>query len=837
MWRDLHFGFRQLRRNRLFSAVVIVLLALGIGANTLVFSLVNELLLKPLPIRNPENFYRLESNTEKQVRPDTSFQYGAFQVLEKSAMFSAVIAEQEFASNAAVPFVSGGISRLVTTQIVSPNYFSELGVSAVAGRVLMPADAARTGDIPAVLSYQFWQSQFNGSRDAIGRQIRLKNFPFRIAGVLPREFHSTDADRAPDIRLPFSAVRVFTGYDVPDPRAAGGIAFALFTRLAPGVSAGPAAAAVAPQIRASEEWLAWQRNALRKYPLPPARLEEEMRAALNYRLSFEPIGYGASQLRTQFARAVRLLMGGVVLLLFAVCANVAGLLLAKAAERRREIAIRAAVGAGFSRLVRQLLAENLLLAVPGAALGCTLALVLARTLIRMLPPIRDYGQYATPQLLTVQPDARILLFAIGITSFCVLAFGIAPAWRGARAGLNAALKPNSARHHRFAGIAPVALQVCFSVVLLAAAALMLRSWWNLDHLDPGFDRAHIVEFTLDPTDAGYTAEQSGAFQRAVQERVAALPGVRSIAWASRGVMRGFGFKATVVPQGTVLPRSTFLNTSSNLVTPSYFETMGIRLLAGRNLEISNTRKPPSEVVVNQAFVDAIFHGQNPVGKAFANGTDGNVPPNFTIAGVVSTAKYRSMREPDAPTFYSAANSADSQRTPILYVRTYGAPASIVNAVRRTMAEVDAGVPLVEVATLEQEIQASLWQERLVALLSAFFGVIALAAIGIYGALAFSVGRRTRELGIRIAVGARVRHIVGTVCAPVLIALACGIATGLLASVFLLRWTERLLFGVRPVDPGSFAAAAVFLLACAVASAAIPTFRAIRIPPSSALREE
>jgi ABC-type antimicrobial peptide transport system permease subunit len=210
-----------------------------------------------------------------------------------------------------------------------------------------------------------------------------------------------------------------------------------------------------------------------------------------------------------------------------------------------------------------------------------------------------------------------------------------------------------------------------------------------------------------------------------------------------------------------------------------------------------------------------------------------------IAGVVATAKYRSMREPDAPTFYSAANSSDSQRTPIFYVRTYGAPSSIVNAVRRTMAEVDAGVPLVEVATLEQEIQASLWQERLVALLSAFFGVIAiaLAAIGIYGALAFSVGRRTRELGIRIAVGARVRHIVGTVCAPVLVALASGIAAGLVASAFLLRWTERLLFGVRPIDPGSFAAAALFLLVCAVASAAMPTFRAIRIPPSSALREE
>jgi macrolide transport system ATP-binding/permease protein len=376
-------------------------------------------------------------------------------------------------------------------------------------------------------------------------------------------------------------------------------------------------------------------------------------------------------------------------------------------------------------------------------------------------------------------------------------------------------------------------------VLLAAAALMLRSWWNLDHLDPGFDRAHLVEFTLDPADAGYTAEQSGRFYRAVQERVATLPGVRSIAWASRGVMRGFGFKATVTPQGTVLPRSTFLNTSSNLVTPSYFETMGIRLLAGRNLEIGDDRKKPPAVVVNQAFVDSIFHGQNPVGKAFANGTDGNVPPNFVIAGVVSTAKYRSMREPDAPTFYSAANPSGNQGTPILYVRTYGAPASIVNAVRRTIAEVDAGVPLIEVSTLEQEIQASLWQERLVALLSAFFGAIAiaLAGIGMYGALAFSVARRTRELGIRIAVGARVRHIVRTVCAPVMVALASGVAAGLVVSVFLLRWTERLLFGVRPIDPGSFTAAAVFLLACAVAAAALPTFRAIRIPPSSALREE
>jgi len=322
--------------------------------------------------------------------------------------------------------------------------------------------------------------------------------------------------------------------------------------------------------------------------------------------------------------------------------------------------------------------------------------------------------------------------------------------------------------------------------------------------------------------------------------VAGIPGVRSVAFAGMGVMRGIGIKTTLAPQGVVLPKSTFLNTSLNAVTPSYFETMGMPLVAGRNLEIGDADQKPQHIVVNQAFADYFFPRQNPLGKVMVQGTSGDQTPRFVIVGLTATAKYRSMREPDPPIFYDVLDTSKDNRGPLLmYVRTHGAPASIIAAVREMMAKLDPAVPLVEVATLEQEIQTSLWQERLVALLAAFFGVVSvvLAGIGLYGSLTYSVTQRKHELGIRAAIGAQVRDIVRTVCAPIAVAVAYGLAAGTLGAMFLLRLTERLLFGVRPGDPWSFGASAGFVLLCAAASAVVPSWRAARIDPSRALREE
>jgi len=837
----LRLAWRQVQRNRLFSAMVILLLATGIGANTLVFGLVNELLLKPLPVRDPGNLYLLEKNREKQVRPDADFDYPDFRdVIQKSSLCAAAVAEQEpFLDGTLVPLAGSSPARLVTTQIVSPNYFTELGVEAVTGRVLTPADAAAAGAIPVVLSYQFWQSQFAGDRAVIGRTIRLKGAPFLVAGVLPREFHSSDIDRAPDVRAPISAARVLGGSDLTAHRDPHEGSFRVLVRLARGVSPAHAAAALVAPLRAAAEAgaVAWEAGQAK--PRAAADLRREIEFASNFRVALEPIGRGVSRLRDQFARSLCLLLGGVAVLLLAVCANISGLLLARSDARRRDMGIRLAVGAGRPQLIGQLLTESLVLAGPGAALGALLAYAAAPLLLGLLPPPRDYGQFQSPQLLTVTPDYRLLLFTAALPLLCLLAFGLVPALRATRVDLAAEIKSGGRRGRSGSTpIAPLALQAGFSVVLLAGAGVMLRTFWNLDHAAAGFDRAHIVEFTLDPQDAGYDAARRGVFFRELARRTAELPGVHSVAYAARGIMRGVGIKTTLAPEGVVLPRGTFLNTSLNEVTPAYFETMGIRLLAGRNLEQADAQGKPVPILVNEAFAGFFFPRGEAIGRRMSRPEE--TQPGNEIVGMVATSKYRSMREADPPTFYSVLDlSQDAPGLLLLYVRTSGRPASIISAVRGELARLDPAVPLVEVFTLEQEIQSSLWQERLVALLAGFFGAVSLllAGIGSFGSLTYAITQRAHELSIRVAVGARARHIAGTVCYPMAAAVVCGLAGGGILAALLLRLAQGLLYGVRAADPLCFAAAAVLVLVFAAAASAAPVRRAVSVDAARALRGE
>ena len=839
MWRDLTYGLRQLARSRTTSALIVLLLSVGLGANTLVFSLVNELLLKALPVRNPDNLYLLERNRVKQVRPDTFFTYIVYRdLVQKSPLVAAAVAEQEWYEASLFPMRSGNTVRVVRTQMVSPNYFTELDVRPRLGRLLNETDAADGATPSCVLSYQFWQSQYSGDPTILGRVIRLKETPFVVVGVLPREFHSSDIDRAPDVRLPISAAPLLRGFSLTDPAAKRQATFRVLVRLAPGVSAGRAATALLGPMEDLEEWSTRQFFAAHQ-ELPAADREFELAQLRDYRLDVVPTGRGASQLRDQFATALRLLLSGVALLLVAVCANVAGLLLAKSNQRRKEMGIRLAVGAGRWQLVRQLLTEHLLLAVTAGVLAAALAYALAPALLRLIPAPRDYGQVGSPLILTLSPDVRVLGFLALLTLACVLAFGLLPAWRASRVSLANELK--IARGQSPGGRAisfPVALQAAFSIVLLSAAGLMLRTFWNLEHLETGFDRDHIIELTPDADALGYNPQQISAFYRALRDKAATLPGVQSAALASRGVMRSVGIKMTIAPEGVTLPPATFLNTSGNTVSPGYFATLGIPLLAGRDLEDADATRKPLPAVVNRAFVDSFFPHQDPLGKGLITGTDGRSAPRFTIVGVVANTKYRSMREPDPPTVYGPLGENDLAGS-LLYVRTHGAPAAMTNALRQAAAEIDPSVPLRDLLTLDREVEISLWQERLVAILSAFFGGAAalLAAIGLYGSLACSVEQRRREIAIRVAVGARMAHILRALCSPVAAAVFAGTALGLGVSSYLLRLTARLLYGVRPFDPLTLVAA-IALLALSVAAAAIPPARrAGRIDPASVLREE
>ena len=603
MWRDIQFGVRQISRRKLFSAVVILLLAAGIGANTVIFSFANALLLKPLPVHAPKNLYLLQKMRVKQVRPDTSFYYRQFQaVAHDKKLFSAAIAEQEWFSGNLQPFSASDSVRLVTTQIVSPNYFSELGVKAIRGRVLDEADAAASSDIPVVLSYQFWASQFNRDPSIIGRKIRVQKYPFLVVGILPREFHGIEVERSPDVRLPICAAPILTRSTVAEPAGDAPNSFQILMRLAPGVSQSQAAAAIFPVINGMEEtlWRDWytrnSKASLVGADRPAKDLEFEIAWQRSYHLALADVGRGVSQLRQQFSRAVYLLMGAVALLLLAVCANVAGLLLARSEERKREIAVRLSMGANRLRLLHQLSIENLLLAIPSVALGIGLAYSAAPWLLRLVRSPLGIVRYATPPLLNVTPDAHVLLFAIALSLLTVILFGIAPARHALNIDLNNQLKGSSRQATAAtSGMTIVAIQVALAVLLLVAATSMSRTFWNLEHLNPGFDRAHVVEFNIDPQDAGYWETQAGLLLRELKRRELEIPGVRAVSFASMGLMRGIGTKTTVTPEGTNLPEKTFLNTSTNRITTDYFESLGIPLIAGRNLEISDAPKsaPPS----------------------------------------------------------------------------------------------------------------------------------------------------------------------------------------------------------------------------------------------------
>jgi predicted permease len=841
MIRDFNSALRQFRNKPLFSALVTLLVAVGVGANVLIFGFVDILLLKPLPVRNPDNLWILETVREKQVQPSLEFSYGQYEELRRhNEILSALTAEQEMGAAAAYPAgeSTSGL-RSAMTQMVAPNYFQELGVTAYLGRVLTEADASTSTNVPAVISYQFWQSRFGGRADILGQTIRLKNYPFTIVGVLPRDFHSVDIERAPDVRLPISAAPFLQGRAVTDPRGhEAREGFRILGRLRTGVSPKAIEPAAGPVIRQCLKDEFALRNTSESTPIPQTELQATFDWINQSHLALEQIGQGISRLRTQFAQALKLLMYGVVVLLLTVCANVAGLLLARGEERRKELAVRLSIGASRWRLLSQLMIENLCLAIPGGVAGVVLAYALAPSLLQLLPPVRSLDQYASPQILTITPDLRVLVFAWFALLVSVCFFGLFPAWRATRLDLSTELKGTSAlAAHTFSAMVPVTAQIALSVLLLTAGGLMLRTYWNLQHLNPGFDRAHVVSFTLGLKDAGFTPRQIRPYMDELERRLSQLPNVRSLAFSTLGLMRGSGMKMTLTARGVTQPASVFLNSSYAAATPSYFETLGIPLLAGRNLDFHDNETKPQRIVINRALASLLFPDKNPIGQEIVRGTDGTKPPTYEVVGLVETAKFRKMQEPAPPTAYALLVDDDYEL--VVYVRTKGNPLSVVRPAEDVIRRVGGGVPLMEVALLEQEVQNSLWQERLVARLANFFSLVALllAGIGLYGTLAYSVARRRRELGIRLAIGARVRDILGTVCGRMTWAVVSGLALGLLTAALTPRLTKGFLYDVDPLDKVSFGGAAVAVFICACLAALIPSWRAIRTDAAVALREQ
>jgi predicted permease len=827
--RDLRFGARLLVKGPVFAVTAALLLALGISANTLIFSVINALLLRPLPVSHPENLVRLV-----EVHPNDFVTWDLpYNLCDAAASRDADLSEVICQGEADVAFSDGTSTERVRAHLISPNFFSSLGVHARSGRVLTAADE-HTGAMNAVLSYGFWRRRLRGDVSVAGRSIVLGGHPFTVVGVSPEAFNGLTVDTGPDIRVPAAVDRsLVQPYAVMNP-AARPLFGQIFGRLRTGVSFERANAEIDPMLHG-----AYQDEVDNIFP--PAKGTAPAKSVFESRLRLEPIINGVSTLRAQFSRGLEVLMAGVALLLLMACANVAGLLLARSATRAREMGIRRALGASPGRIVRQLLTEGLLLSLLGGVAGILLTAACLPLLIRGLPPIRDRAAVLQPLAVHIAIDLRVLGFAVGATVLTAALFALSPALRCARADVASALTAGRTSTRRLlTGNLIVTAQVAICTLILIGTTLLVETLERMRSMNPGFDGDHVVTFTIDPDLRGYAPQQARIFSRALLAKAGALPGVSAVSMASRALMRGTGMKATFGAAGFRIAATDFLNSSLNDVTPGYFETMGMHLLAGRSFNwFDRNTGTPRKVIVNGMFARRFFRGKNPIGERFGfPGPGGAATADNEIIGVVSDAKYRSLREPIPPTVYNPrVDGFDS--TFILHVRTRERPETIIAPVRGILHSLDPELPLIEARTLREEVEASLWQERLLALLSTIFGAVAglLASIGLYGALDYAVKSRTREIGVRIALGAPPARIVGLFSREALLLTASGVGLGVCAWAGATVWVRRVLYGLRPWEPVAIISVVFVVGLIAVLAAAPAVYRAVRIDPATALRAE
>jgi predicted permease len=827
--RDLQFGVRLLERSPAFTATAVLLLAVGISANTLIFSVLHALLLRPLPVAHPENLVRLiEVHPNEFVTWDLP--YGLCEALAaRAASLSEVICQGQ----ADVAFRDGSVTERVRVHLVSPNFFSSLGVHASLGRVLT-ADDERSAARSAVLSYGFWRRRFQGDPSVMGRSILLRGNPFTVVGVTPEGFNGLAVDTSPDLRVPAAVDRLLMETQRDMNPAARPLFGQVFARLREGVPVERASSEVDSQMHAAYADLLEQ-------IFPPLKGTAPQKTAVRSRLRLEPVANGVSALRGPFSRGLEVLMAGVALLLLMACANVAGLLLARSAARSQEMGVRLALGASPGRIVRQVLTEGLLLALLGGAAGTLLARGCLPWVVRLLPPMRDRAAILQPLSLQVQLDAWVLAFTLAIALLTVVLFAASPALRVARADVASALRGGRTTTQRLLGRRLIVVaQVAICTLILIGAVVLVRTLQRMRSIDPGFDRDRVVTFTLDTDLRAYQPEQSRTFSKALLERVRALPGVSAAALASLALMRGTGMKSTFGRPGARIEPADFLNSSLNAVSPDYFETMGMRLLAGRDFHWFD-RHPTDHrrVIVNQAFATRFFPGRNPLGERFGGARPGNVAgAECEIVGVVSDAKYRSLRETIPPTVYSPVVDGFDSRF-ILHVRAAQSPEAIIAPVREALRALDPELPFVEVRTLREEVETSLWQERLLAALSTCFGTIAalLAGIGLYGALDYAVRSRTREIGVRMALGAQPARIARLVSREASLLIAGGITLGLGAYAAAAAWIRHVLYDVAPWEPVALVSVVLLVGLLALIATAPATYRALQVDPASALRVE
>lgn len=812
--------FRALftRSNRAANLTIVLLLSFGLAAAALFFAALDRFLLHPLDVPHPETLVRAIEQHPPVINSEW-FSYNTYGAMRSLHSLGEMAVEGNF--NAAVSLSSGAHVdvRPILTQMVSGNYFSMLGATAAMGRTLGSADEhAGASGVPVVLSQRFWTRAFANSRTVLGSTLTIQGKPFVIVGIMPHTFFGTRIDESPDVWLPLSAQPLLSNKSLTDPDP--DRHFAILARLQSGVTLAQA-----------------QQEFASIYRIVHLRDDPSDTGAQG---SLVPIADSTFALRDAFRHALTLLLWGLAALLLMMCANVGGLLLARTARRERDTAVRIALGASRTRLLMAAMLESAALGLAGGCGGTALAFAGAPFFIRLLP----LGHDATS--VSLAPNLTIAQFALTLALLLSILFGAVPAWLSSRAMPQHALRRGaSTRRASRLSRALLALQTALTLVLLVETGLMLRTFAALRHTDPGFDVDHLVAFTLVPEIGGPNAHVASTFPPDLPEdllqRVQQLPGVRSAGLAGAALMNRIGFKTSVAMPGQNIVGSSFLNTSLNKVSSNFFETMSMPILIGRAFTTADAKvENPAPVVINEAFAQTFFPGQNPIGKTFGAGSPGEIAKaDNRVIGVVGDSKYRSLREPLLPIFYSPMQLRTYEGTEHLYVCTQGPPETVIAAVRNTLAQLDPRLPFSEIATMRQQVSDSLWQERLLAVLAATFSIVSIlmAAIGLYGLLAYDANQRTREFGIRIAVGAQRGSVVSLLLRDLVRIVLPGMAAGVLLCVLLSRLVASALYGIRPSDPVSFSAALLTVCVIAAAASCLPVWRTLRIDPAAILRDE
>jgi predicted permease len=800
-------AFRTALRRPLSSFAIVALLAIGIAAVTTVFSAVDALLLRPLPVHDPYRLVRLVY-VHPVIGPQSYFPSSVVDSVERDTTTLERVAGS---TDRNVGLTIDGASERVRLQLVTPGYYSLLGVHPLIGREPGRDEAA------VLLSYAYWQSRFNGDPSVVGRKLLLQEQPFVIAGVLPEGFNGTTVDSAPEIRAPFRVVRL-----VGSEYSAYAAEFEVLGRLKPGVTV----------QQAAPETIRLGRKGIEE-ATGDKELADYMRNwAKEVNLRLDAIPNGVSRIRPQLSKPALFVLGAAALLLLTVCANVSGILLARSVSRRHETAIRMAVGASAGRVAAGMLAEALVLAVAGSLAGTALAYALLPVLARALPPVRLIDATTVMPALHLAIDTRVLLASLAATAAATLLTGAAPALHAMRSDLQSLLRAARTPKPGWMRQGLVAVQVALCTVLLGGALLAVHSLHNLRTLDAGFDRDHVAVFAFDPSSARYTPQHARGLEARLLDRTRALPGVRAAAIAGRGLMRGTGLKATITHVGQKATPPDNLNTSIHSISQGYFETLGIRLLAGREFRGDEVLQKPQPVIVNQVFARHFFPDTDPIGRRVGFSGD------RVVLGVVSDAYYRSLREPIPPTIYYL-NHPDSVGPTLLHVRAAAGPAALIPSVREILRELEPRVPFYEIRTLAEDVNISLWNERMTASLSTLFAGFSAVTVGLglFALLAYLVAQATRDIGIRVAVGARPSHILSWIARTAVPMIVCGFGLGLVALYGASQWIAPMLYGVAANDVRVLAACGVFIGLAGAAGTLAPALRAMRIQPAIALRHE